>query len=152
MLFRSEMTIKAFGVYGDLNDSTVAVGDYVIQYVGEILLKDSTEMEYESGDTFDFGPVSNWEEMTFTITNTGDGDLNLVGDPDYVQITPNDHFTVESQPDSPIAPSGGTTTFTVRFTSAEPYGTPVAAQIFIPNDDPDEGDFYLTLTGRAMSD
>ena len=143
----STMTIKAFAVYGDLNDSTIAVGDYVIQYVGEILLKDSELVEYESGDTFDFGSGSGSWTMMFTITNTGDGDLNLVGDPDYVQITPNDHFTVEAQPASPIEPSGGTTTFTVQFASAEPYGTPVAAQIFIPNDDPDEGDFYLVLTG-----
>ena len=145
----TEMTIKAFGVYGDLNDSTVAVGDYVIQYVGEILVEDSETFEYESGSNFDFGDVYGSSQMTFTIYNMGDGDLNLLGDP-YVEITDTEHIDVLEQPDSPIEPSGSTT-FTIEFQS-DTSGTSVLQILFLPNDDPDEGDFYLTLTGRAMSD
>ena len=51
---------------------------------------------------------------TFTIENTGTGDLNLTDSP-RVQISGMHaaDFTITSQPSSPVASGGGTTTFEV---------------------------------------
>ena len=100
-------------------------------------------------DDTDFGSINvstGTAAHTFTIENTGIGDLNLTDSPE-VQIN-GPHaadFTVTSQPASPIAASGGTTTFEITFDpSAEGLRT---AEISIANDDTDENPYNYAIQG-----
>ena len=88
-------------------------------------------------------------DLVFSIKNTGDGDLTLTGSPKVTVDNGADAamFTVSSQPNSPVAPSGGSTTFTVHF--APTSGGAKVAGLHISNDDADEGAFAIHLTGTA---
>ncbi len=102
-------------------------------------------------DDTDFGSinVSNVTAAhTFTIENTGDGGLNLTDAPE-VQIsgTHAADFTVTSQPTSPVAASGGTTTFEITF---NPSDTGLRqAEISIANDDSDENPYNFSIQGTG---
>ena len=92
----------------------------------------------------DGGTVSH----TFTILNTGDGDLSLTGDPYVAVFTTNPgDFTVTAQPSSPVAPFTGSTTFTVQFNPSE--GGTASATITIDNNDSDENPYAFTVQGAG---
>jgi len=79
--------------------------------------------------------------------------LNLTDSP-KVQIsgTHAGDFTVTSQPSSPIAGSGGTTTFEITF---DPSALGLReADVSIVNDDPDENPYNFSIqgTGQDISD
>ena len=103
-------------------------------------------------DDTDFGSINvstGTAVHTFTIENTGIGDLNLTDSPE-VQINGINaaDFTVTSQPASPIAASGGTTTFEITFDpSAEGLRT---AEISIANDDTDENPYNYAIQGIGI--
>ena len=87
---------------------------------------------------------------TFTIRNTGTDPLNLPGSP-LVSVggTHAADFTVTDDPDTPVAVTGGSTTFQVTFDpSAAGLRT---ATISLDNDDVDENpyDFAIQGTGTA---
>ena len=104
----------------------------------------------------DFGTVTPGSNtsLEFTIRNPGTADLNLTGTPpDYVVITGTDasDFTVTSQPSTPVASGGGTTTFTVRFAPGA-AGARNAA-LSIANDDTTGGEdpFVINLSGTGRT-
>jgi hypothetical protein len=111
----------------------------------------------------DFQTVSttdpNQLDHTFTVTNTGDADLNFLGAPSRVYFNggDSDHFFVSRQPDSaPVSPSG-IDTFVIRF---NPFGagggTVRSTTVHILNDDASYGagnpfDFVIQGTVSGVS-
>ena len=104
-------------------------------------------------DDTDFGSAdisTGTVDHVFTITNTGSGALNLTGTP-KVQITGVNatDFSVTVEPSSPVAGSGGTTTFTVRF---DPSAAGLrSATVSIDNDDFDENPYDFAIQGTGTS-
>ncbi len=93
-------------------------------------------------DHTDFGNVivGGSAERIFTISNTGNGDLELTGTP-YVSVT-GEGFSIQTQPASTIAPENSTT-FVVSFnpmSSGDATGT-----ISITSNDPDENAFSFFI-------
>lgn len=74
-----------------------------------------------TADGTDFGTITAGGTAThsFTITNNGTGTLSLNGVP-KVKVVGTTAFTVVGQPDSPVQPSGGSTTFNIQFNPATP--------------------------------
>jgi PKD repeat protein len=106
-----------------------------------------------TSDDTDFGSTditTGTVDHTFTIRNTGTASLSLTGSPKVVVGGTNaGDFSVTSQPTSPVASSGGTTTFTVRF---DPSAVGVrTATISIANDDADENPYNFSIQGTGSS-
>jgi hypothetical protein len=104
-----------------------------------------------SGDDTDFGSTlvtGGMVSRTFTIQNTGTGDLNLTGTPKVVLSGTNAaDFSVTVQPSSPVTSGGGTTTFTVIF---DPSGTGTrSATLSIGNDDANENPYDFAIQGTG---
>lgn len=104
-------------------------------------------------DHTDFGSISaasGTVSRTFTIANTGTGNLNLIGTPGVeVSGTNAADFNVTVQPGSPVVGPSGTTTFTVAF---DPSAVGLrTATLSIANNDSDEDpyDFAIQGTGTA---
>ncbi len=105
------------------------------------------------GDHTDFGPAAvggGGLVRTFTVVNTGSGDLNLTGTP-AVSIAGAEgaDFTVTTSPGSPVSAGGGTTTFDIRFDPGAPgirTGT-----VSIANDDRDENPYTFTIQGTGTA-
>lgn len=86
---------------------------------------------------------------TFTIENTGTGALNLTGIPKVlVGGTNAADFSVSVQPSSPVAASGGITTFTVVFDPSA-SGTRTAT-LSIANNDSDENPYDFAIKGTGL--
>jgi Bacterial Ig-like domain len=83
---------------------------------------------------------------TFTIANTGNTALNLSGAP-LVSISGSPNFTVTTQPTSPVALGGGTTTFVVTFTPTT-LGLQTAT-ISINSNDSDESPYNFDVSGTV---
>ncbi|MBN1290882.1 MAG: choice-of-anchor D domain-containing protein [Candidatus Latescibacteria bacterium] len=102
-------------------------------------------------DNTDFGSAdveAGTVDKTFTIMNTGTADLNLTGSP-FISIGGDyaSNFSIVVNSLSPIAPGGGTTTFTIRF---NPTGTGVrTATLSIANDDSDENPYNFSIQGTG---
>ena len=98
--------------------------------------------------TFSKVTVGSSADLVFTIKNTAAGALNLTGTP-KVAVSGADTamFTVATQPSSPVASLGGSTTFTVRF--APTSAGPKTAALLIENDDGDENPFDISLSGTG---
>ncbi len=105
------------------------------------------------GGSHDFGDkaLDSNNDLTFTIENNGTGALSLTGTPDKVSITGADagQFSIdETGTTSPVAASGGTTTFTIRF---KPTTTgDKTATITIANNDSNEDPYNFTITGKGI--
>jgi len=101
-----------------------------------------------TADHTDFGSVTLGGAPithTFTISNSGNADLNLSGTP-VVTLTVGTHFSVTAQPSSPVI-SNTTTTFAVTF-------DPSAAGSFtdtinIANNDADENPYTFVISGTG---
>ena len=106
-----------------------------------------------AADDTDFGSVavdSGTVVHTFTIENTGDADLDLTDSPE-VQISGAQagDFTVTSQPSSPVASGGGTTTFEITF---DPSATGLReAEVSIANNDSDENPYTFSIQGSGLT-
>ena len=104
-------------------------------------------------DDTDFGSIDvdgGTVSHIFTIENTGDADLILSGTP-LVAVSGSHatDFTVTTDPSSPVAASGGTTTFTVEF---DPSGEGLrGATISIANNDSDENPYDFAIQGMGMN-
>jgi hypothetical protein len=83
--------------------------------------------------------------LTFTIKNTGSGNLTGL----TTTMSGSDDFTLTASPTAPVAGSGGTTTFTIRFapTSAGVKN----ASISLPNNDSDEHPFVIQFSGTGTT-
>ena len=143
-------TQRLFGVhFVDANTGYVVGRDGIILkyslFNPEINLKQNTTT-IASGETYDFGRVIGnvaSEEVTFTIENTGDGDLAVLGV--TLSGVDADRFSV-SQPTSPIT-AGGSQTFSVAFS---PGSTGVKeATLTIASNDSDESSYIVNLTGTG---
>ena len=89
---------------------------------------------------------------TFTLTNSGDGALNLTGTaPNLVTLSGANaaEFSVTSQPSTPVAANGGTTTFQVSFDPSA-IGTRTAI-VSIASDDSTANPFTFTIQGTGMN-
>lgn len=83
---------------------------------------------------------------TFTIFNTGNSTLNLTGTT-LVQLSNTTQFTVTQLPNSSI-PAGGSTTFTITFSSLT-AGT-FNCDITIANNDLNENPYNFRISGTAI--
>ena len=102
-------------------------------------------------DDTDFGSIdldSGTAMHTFTIENTGDLELNLTDSPKVnISGTHAGDFTVTSLPTSPVAASGGTTTFEITF---DPGAAGLReAEVSIANDDLDENPYNFAIQGTG---
>ncbi len=87
---------------------------------------------------------------TFTISNSGDSNLNLTGSP-AVALSGSQaaDFSLTTQPSSTISPNGGVTTFVVHF---NPSATGIrTALISIANNDPDENPYSFNIQGTGSA-
>ncbi len=104
-------------------------------------------------DHTDFGSVTTSAGTvvrTFTIQNTGVGDLTLSGNP-MVSIsgTNASDFTVTALPTSPVSPMGSTN-FQITF---DPSATGTrSAMVSIANDDADENPYDFSIQGTGQGD
>jgi hypothetical protein len=110
------------------------------------------DMTPSRADYTDFGAsftTNGTIRRSFSITNNGGLNLSLTGSPRVAVggVNAND-FVVTVQPSSPVAPAGGTTTFTVVFDPSS-SGTR-SATISIANNDLDEGLYEFALTGMGL--
>jgi hypothetical protein len=132
-----------------IKDSSVANGSDTA-WVDDIMIISAANAlpEIAVSGTADFGSIyeGNSIDKTYTISNIGEGTLNLTGNP-IVAISGSSSFTVTQQPASSVAP-GSTTTFIIRFnpTSAGNY----SANVSIPNNDADENPFVFGITGEGI--
>lgn len=107
----------------------------------------------ETADGTDFGDVASagavTVSQTYTILNTGSGDLNLSGSPRVsISGTNASDFTVTAQPSTPVA-AGGSVTFTVEF---DPSAIDLrTALVTIDNNDPDENPYTFMIQGTGAS-
>ncbi|MBU1099587.1 MAG: choice-of-anchor D domain-containing protein [Bacteroidetes bacterium] len=85
---------------------------------------------------------------TFTITNSGTGALHLLDSAPFITITGHTNdFTVSSAPATPVAKSGGITTFDIYF---NPTTSGLReATVTIANDDTDENPFIFNIQGTG---
>lgn len=135
---------------GDQAGNWSAGGSYTVTITtSEINVKQGTENIPSGTGNYSFGDVSvfSFRNVTFTVENTGTGNLNLTGTP-IVQISGADAscFSVTTQPSTPVAPAGSTT-FVVKFAPAG-LGTKTA-NISIANNDSDENPYTFTITGNG---
>lgn len=109
-----------------------------------------SEIEYTSGSEVFLNTVSvgNTSAHTFTIENTGAGDLNLTGSSDLIEITGTNasEFSITMNATTPIT-SSGSTTFQVTFSPAG-IGNREAV-LSIPNNDSDENPYVLDIVGSG---
>jgi hypothetical protein len=113
----------------------------------EIADGDSTPSTAEGTDFGICKADGSFITRTFTIANSGDGDLELDGSP-KVQISGTNaaDFEVTTLPASPIA-NGSTTSFAVKFT---PSATGLRqASISISNNDTDENPYNFAIQGSG---
>lgn len=97
--------------------------------------------------TVDFGDVADSLTKTFTVKNTGPGTLSLTS----VSVTGGDaaDFAISTTGMlTSVSPTTGLTTFSVTFTPGLPGAKTTTLRIL--NNDPDEGDFELTLKGVGL--
>ncbi len=89
---------------------------------------------------------------TFTLKNTGSGDLSLTGIPNKVVVSGGNaaaDFTVTLQPTTPVAGPTGTTPFQITFNpSASGLRT---ANVSIANDDSDENPYVFAIQGNGTA-
>jgi hypothetical protein len=115
---------------------------------GDIPDNDTTPTAAEGTDFGTTGVATNVDH-TFTIQNTGTGNLNLTDTSPYVTVTGADFTLITPYPTTPVASGGGTTTFTVRFTP----GTAglKTGTVSIANDDSDENPYNFDIQGTGTA-
>ena len=144
----ADLTVRATDSNGNTAQSSFRLN--VAPATPEIVVEQPAGANLADGGSraFPLTHVGSSTDLGFTIKNTGGGNLALTGTP-RVAVDGADAglFTVTAQPASPVAASGGSTTFTVRFA---PTGAGAkTAALHIANDDADENPFDLALTGTG---
>jgi hypothetical protein len=115
----------------------------------EIVVEQPAGTDIADGAAVSFGTVSPGGEavLTFTIRNTGSGDLTGIS-AGIIGVDAGS-FTVSSAPGAIVPGSGGSTTFSVRFAPPTP-GQKTAALRILSNDS-DESPFDITFTGTGLT-
>jgi hypothetical protein len=96
-------------------------------------------------------------EHVFTITNTGGGDLNLIGSPPIsLAGTNGGDFVVSTPPAKTNVPAGGSVTFGVRFIATaagvRSGAAPNQPRVVIQTDAPADGTFSFAVKGTGVAD
>jgi LPXTG-site transpeptidase (sortase) family protein len=116
---------------------------------GSSISIDDGDITPSTADDTDFGPAivgGSTVDHTFTIWNTGTGPLNLTGAPP-VHVSGDLDFSVMSQPTTPVASGGGSTTFVVRFNPGV-LGLRTAT-VSIASNDTDENPYNFAIQGSG---
>jgi|GEM_PF-2003058 len=112
----------------------------------------ATNQNIDSGDTFNFGNVNTDADQHtfFSITNDGNADLDLTGNPSVTigGLHPQD-FVVNLQPSSGVVAPGETIGFNIGFSPSATGNR--QAFVFINNNDEDEGNFAFIVTGNGAT-
>jgi len=113
----------------------------------EIAVEQPVGMDVADGGSKDFGTVlvGNTRDLVFTVTNSGDANLNLTLPITFSGLDAG-LFSVTVPPSTPVIP-GGSTTFTVNFAPLT-NGAKVAALRFA-NNDSNENPFEIDLSGTG---
>ena len=134
------------------NDNNENPYDLILNGVGAVPEMDLKEDEtaIADGGNFDYGnqALGTDTNVIFTIENTGTAELTL-NTALSISGTNADQFSIEAEPASPVAASGGSTTFTVRF-SPTSIGVK-SATVAITNNDSDENPYDLILNGTGVA-
>ncbi|MFC1984260.1 choice-of-anchor D domain-containing protein [Chloroflexota bacterium] len=133
---------------GRINMGTYGNTSHASKSAPEMNLKEGVT-DIADGDVYDFGShlLNTNTDVTFTIENTGTADLTLTL-PLTIVGADAGQFSVQTQPTSPVVPSGSTT-FTVRFTPTSTGAK--TATMSIANNDSDESPYDLTIQGTATA-
>ena len=113
----------------------------------------ASEGDLTSGTEIDFGFVmgdGTYTEITFTIANTGTGDLilaEMATDPIAITGDAGGFYSVAQQPESVIPPEA-TQDFILRFTS-DGTSEDTSATAAIASNDPENANFTLSLIGTS---
>lgn len=100
----------------------------------------------DNGTAYGFVFIGSSDIHTFTIENTGDGDLELTGSPRVsVSGTHASDFTVSLQPSATVGPGGCTSDFSIEFTPSAPGQR--MASLTIDNNDANENPYDIGLDG-----
>ncbi|MCZ7607989.1 MAG: hypothetical protein M5U25_18405 [Planctomycetota bacterium] len=139
-----------FGSDGSINDEGVAFDLFEIGELQEMeVLRGATPVA-DGGTDSGVNISTTGSNLTYTIQNTGDFELNLTGTP-LVSVTAGTNVTsvnVTTSPSTPVA-GAGSTQFIINV-------VPTAAGAYdftgsINNDDPDENPYNFTVSGNAVS-
>ncbi len=138
----------AFGPSGQ-NCGSSSLLETIAAYGGpsEIEVTSTGNILHDHLGSRDFGVAATgtgFVDVVFTIQNTGTSTLKELGGTSISGANAVS-FKIIAPPAPTVAGNGGTTTFTVRFNPRiEKFNT---ALLTIPNNDPNEGMFKITLTG-----
>ena len=142
--------------YGEVEDYTVNIIASTpyneISVTGNATNINDGDTTPSTVDGTDFGTADiagGTVNQTFTISNSGNINLNLTGASPYVTITGANaaDFTLIANPSTPIA-AGGNTSFTIQF---NPSATGVrTATVSFANDDTDENPFNFNIQGTGI--
>lgn len=109
----------------------------------------STQPTLQAGTDFGSSPTDVAVGRLFTVKNNGLGRLNLLGRPAVTLSGPGaSDFAVTTDPSSPIAAGGGSTTFGITYTPAA-SGTVSEATVSIASDDPDASLYTFAIRGSG---
>ena len=104
-----------------------------------------------SGGTESFGAVcvGTQNDLTFTVSNTGNTDLHLEGGPTPIGVAGADAsaFTVITQPATILSPNSSSL-FVLRFVAAD--ASTKSAILTIENDDPADPDLSFTISATGI--
>ncbi len=116
---------------------------------GVNLFNGSSSVSLANHTDFGFSAVGSPVSRTFTIQNTGLGDLNLTGNPKVTLSGAGaGGFSVSQQPASPVANGGGSTTFQITFTPTS-VGQRSSATVSIANNDSTKSPFTFAIAGAG---
>ncbi|MCW1922766.1 choice-of-anchor D domain-containing protein [Luteolibacter arcticus] len=121
--------------------------------LGAEIAIDQNGIDLADGGNFNFGSAvaGQAKDLVFFIRNPGSSALQLTGSPTVaIAGTDASSFAVIAHPAATsVSASGGTTQFTVRFSPGSSGAK--TATLSLPNNDPNEGPFDLTLTGTGIT-
>ncbi len=122
-----------------------------IDVIGNSISIITPDLTPSTADDTDFGQIdvtSGSVTHTFTIANTGDVPLNLIGAPLVLISGGGGDFVVTNFPTTPI-PALSSTTFDITF---DPSSSGIInANVLIQNDDADETNFLFTIQGEGTT-
>jgi uncharacterized repeat protein (TIGR01451 family) len=153
-VFTNTATIATTAVDSDTTNNSDSAGvtvlgpEMAVIGAGQVIPNGDTTPK--TTDDTDYGSVTLGGTPithTFTISNSGAGDLTLTGNP-TVALTTGTHFSVTSQPGSSTLGSNSTTTFDITFSPTA--GGSFTDTVTIANNDPDENPYTFVISGTGV--
>lgn len=134
------------GTYKSSSSPTTQLPEIEVSSGSIILSGDNTP---DLSDGTDFGSVvlASTVSRNFTVSNTGDANLQLTGSP-LVGISGSSAFSISAQPGSNTVGPNGSTSFTIAFNPANTGS--VSATVSIANSDTDENPYTFDVSGNGI--